>query len=91
MIHNTIGENNMRYKEIKPQIEENAQEKPNEELVKTRGKIIKNKPRIIEYEDMTDKQKQIVDMALAPADGIIPNNLTDDELQHWILNKIRNA
>jgi len=46
---------------------------------------------IIEYEDMTDMQKRIVDMGEAPAAGKVPTHLSDEELDEWILEQINNA
>jgi hypothetical protein len=51
----------------------------------------KQKPRIIEYEDMTPTQQKIVDISNKPADGEVPMHLSDDELMGWMLDKVRNA
>jgi hypothetical protein len=78
---------NMRCKEI---VDETAQEKTEEPVVKkpkVRGKISKSKtPRIIEYADLTDKQKEIVD-ACDEQGTVIPRNLSFEEFQIYIRRK----
>ena len=40
-------------------------------------------PETVEYEDMTDYQKRIVDAAESPPAGVIPH-LSGDELEKWL-------
>ena len=54
-------------------------------------KPTKQKPRIIEYEDMTPFQQKIVDISMSPDEGTFPKGLSDVEMQQWILDKITNG
>jgi hypothetical protein len=44
-------------------------------------------PVVIEYTDMTDEQKRIVDAGNEPIAGTFPTGLTRDEMLAWITQR----
>jgi hypothetical protein len=80
----------MRYKEIISKKKKIKESQPS--LVDNTATVIDNKITIIEYDDMTDYQKEIVDSGMS-SDGVVPMGITldNEKFNTWYREQVNKA